>query len=975
MTKLLFEQEFEGRLIIIDEVQNVRIGDDSAGDAKVAKRLLQLVSNVQVKLLLLSATPMFNTHKEIVWLLNLLNRNDKRATIYVRDIFNSDGTFKEGGREIIMAKSRGYISFVKGENPYTFPFRIYPKEFSKENTFPEVGEYPRYQINGVEITNPLSLLDIYVLKFPPESYQKKIYDLKIKNLKEKFSKLSLEEQERGIGHQVLSSAIQILNMVYPTFSKDLVDDIKSFGKRGMQEVMNFSKSNQNSMQKISYKPETINIFGKIFSPELLPNYSEKISTVCNKILNSKGIVLIYSQYIDSGIIPMSLALESIGFSRYTENTNKNLFQEPPCELVDSLTMLKESEFLEKYENKRRFKGACYSVISGNIDISPDNLNEIQALTKKENAEGENIKVVIISRAASEGMDLKNIRQVHILDPWYNMNRNEQIIGRAVRFRSHCDLPFIERNVEIFMYASYENNNIETADLYLYRLSESKALSIGRVARVLQENSADCILNYEQTNYNLERINQVVRQSLSSGLTINVEVGNKSFSPQCDYQNDCNYKCSPNEEITLKDTNMDSYNEAFLQLNSVKLIQKIKELFKIQYSYKKSDLIKSLNILRNYPLVQIEYALESLLKDRSEIILDFLNRPGNLVYYDGYYLFQPLDLLDTNLTMFERIHPLNYKRKALEIKVPKTLDDENLKEIGIMKSSILENNNVIADELLKKMKEDYELIFKYGKEGNNPRTWIGYIYQAMTRLSLNEDMPLNSFLPFILEHQIEILNFDECKSILIYLQEKENRDEYEEKIFSYFTSRIIKLGNKEAILLWFERLEGINYSSKVMAVVKEENSNWDNARFSDMRDLVKNINDLKIKYEDMAQVIGAIVEFTSKSKERVFKYVKTSSQASKGARCDQMGRTKCLDILKMINVNERENLDKILKEYSQKSRKLKKSMNETELTSGKINPSFLCAEIELYLRYYDSIGKDNKRWFFSPIEAIASQTPK
>ena len=58
-------------------------------------------------------------------------------------------------------------------------------------------------------------------------------------------------------------------------------------------------------------------------------------------------------------------------------------------------------------------------------------------------------------AGSEGLDFKFIRQVHVLEPWYNMNRIEQIIGRAVRTCSHKDLPFEERNVEI-LFICYKN---------------------------------------------------------------------------------------------------------------------------------------------------------------------------------------------------------------------------------------------------------------------------------------------------------------------------------------------------------------------------------------------------------------------------------------------------------------------------------------------------------------------------------------
>ena len=72
LTTRAMEREFSNRLIIIDEVHNVRLTDETSGDAKVAQRLMELTKYTSVKFLLLSATPMFNTHREIIWLLNLV---------------------------------------------------------------------------------------------------------------------------------------------------------------------------------------------------------------------------------------------------------------------------------------------------------------------------------------------------------------------------------------------------------------------------------------------------------------------------------------------------------------------------------------------------------------------------------------------------------------------------------------------------------------------------------------------------------------------------------------------------------------------------------------------------------------------------------------------------------------------------------------------------------------------------------------
>ena len=48
-------------------------------------------------MMILSATPMFNSHEEIVWLLNILNMNDNRFIMDIREVFDSRGNFLEGG--------------------------------------------------------------------------------------------------------------------------------------------------------------------------------------------------------------------------------------------------------------------------------------------------------------------------------------------------------------------------------------------------------------------------------------------------------------------------------------------------------------------------------------------------------------------------------------------------------------------------------------------------------------------------------------------------------------------------------------------------------------------------------------------------------------------------------------------------------------------------------------------------------------
>jgi len=97
-----------------------------------------------------------------------------------------------------------------------------------------------------------------------------------------------------------------------------------------------------------------------------------------------------------------------------------------------------------------------------------------------------LKVLLISGAGSEGLDLKGTKLVQIMEPHWNDARIRQVIGRAVRNRSHAHLPENERHVEVEQFEAqplaskskwlgfsmapkYEMG----ADRYMYNLSTKK----------------------------------------------------------------------------------------------------------------------------------------------------------------------------------------------------------------------------------------------------------------------------------------------------------------------------------------------------------------------------------------------------------------------------------------------------------------------------------------------------------------------
>jgi hypothetical protein len=486
-----------------------------------------------------------------------MNTNDRRGRVEVKDIFDKKGDFKKNGEEMLIRKATGYVSFVRGENPYTFPYRVYPNEFAKEHTFPAIA-YPSYQLNLKKIKHEdkKRILSLYLVKLNDckncGECQYCAYKYIIYNLRHKKISITTKtgvvkempsfENMESFGYTLLQIPLESLIISYPirglkaildeipvekvseelspSFSEAIVkdnedeeddapktqfkpplileytDDEESdnasdkgdivsdktlvnsektlvdsdveadkiggnkgiepnqlTGRLGLERMMNFTDNKSPNVKgEFEYKKTTLDNYGKIFSRDIIGKYSAKIKCILDNIYNvetdkvSEGIILIYSQYIDSGLIPMALALEEIGFTRYGQQGAKPLFKNKPTEVVDVRTM-------KEPENKKQFMPARYAMITGDPRLSPNNVFEVNGLTSEDNKEGHKVKVVLVSKAGSEGIDLKFIRQVHILEPWYNTNRPEQVIGRAVRNFSHKDLPFEKRNVEIFMYGS------------------------------------------------------------------------------------------------------------------------------------------------------------------------------------------------------------------------------------------------------------------------------------------------------------------------------------------------------------------------------------------------------------------------------------------------------------------------------------------------------------------------------------------
>jgi hypothetical protein len=1051
--------EFDNRLIVIDEVHNIRKTEDNE-NKKVAINLELLVKSAEnMRFVLLSATPMYNSYKEIVWLLNLMNTNDRRGRIEVKDIFEKNGGFKKNGEEMLIRKATGYISFVRGENPYTFPYRIYPNQFAPNKTFPFIT-YPKYQMNLKKIkeSDKNRILSLYLNtikncnkcgKCQGCAYNYIIYSLRNKEFSITTKKgvvrdMPSFENMESFGYTLLQLPLESLIISYPidrlkeimdavpkeSFSDELSEDFSESvsdnflevnelpgiipeavvneeestnaptsvsvsrkligdkatsssssevdtdkiggnihidpreltGKKGLERTMDFvDEKSPPEKGKFQYKPSIVHKYGRIFSQDVIGNYSIKIKSILDSIYDtetntvSEGIILIYSQYIDSGLIPMALALEEMGFTRYGENS-KPLFKTPPTPIIDARTMQEPTD-------KKNFIPARYSMITGDGRLSPNNDFEVKGLTNDNNKDGNKIKVVLISKAGSEGIDLKFIRQVHILEPWYNMNRIEQIIGRAVRNFSHKDLEFEKRNVEIFMHATILGNetNEESADLYVYRVAEFKAIQIGKVSRILKETSVDCIINHDQTNFTQDKIAAIleepITQELSTGLVLNdFKIGDEPFSPACDYMPTCDYTCRPNKRVSDKDLNEDTYNENFIVMNSEKITQRIRMLMKESFFYKKDVLINAIQTPKKYPYVQIYSALTQLIDDNNEFIVDKYGRNGRLINIDEYYLFQPIELRDKNVSIFDRTVPIDYKHDAIKFEIKQdvvkpVIDTRNINNLNEVDNT---EGKRVADEL----NVNFELSKEYISLPKVPRgddNWYKHSGIVIQKISKEYPEMKEYLLEFLTAHMIEQLFYNDKIELMNYLYALKdiNKHSFIWYLMEYFKRKTIVTKKFKCIIMY-----NLN---KFKLMILNDNNKWIESEPEDQREIASS-KEVKELFTFTATEYNRHIGFIGYKKNNsalVFKTKDMDSKRDTGATCEESGKEKTIQKLNSILGEDK---------YTSKNTKLEKDSDGNVIREA-IGQTELCIFQEFILRYYDIIKKGGKRWFLTPEMAI------
>jgi hypothetical protein len=144
------------------------------------------------------------------------------------------------------------------------------------------------------------------------------------------------------------------------------------------------------------------------------------------------------------------------------------------------------------DNKSEYDNFRYVEFHGSISSDLREVNK-KIFNNPLNKYGKIAKIIMISPAGTEGINLYNVRQVHIMEPHWNEVRIEQIVGRAVRICHHKDLPMEERKVDVFRYKMIRKNGKETTDEKLENISRRKNNLLISFIEAIKEVAVDCEL--------------------------------------------------------------------------------------------------------------------------------------------------------------------------------------------------------------------------------------------------------------------------------------------------------------------------------------------------------------------------------------------------------------------------------------------------------------------------------------------------
>jgi len=241
------------------------------------------------------------------------------------------------------------------------------------------------------------------------------YPLKRIIVKEHY--LSQEQEEKYIDS---------IFRVFKSFNKE-----EDYGEKNITNMSEIGKYCNSSRDTTQY------VFKEVQS------FAPKLNWIIQSSIKCPGTVFIYSEYIGYGINLLSRILLDYGYELWE-----------PLMATEKTPSVKKRFFVWTGDSK---------ISTETKELARSIFNQVSNIT------GDYIKIILGSRATSEGVEFLNLNTIHVVDPWWHLALFRQIVARGVRFRSHCasynpDVLTIP-TVNIYRHVSIFNKKRVTIPLY------------------------------------------------------------------------------------------------------------------------------------------------------------------------------------------------------------------------------------------------------------------------------------------------------------------------------------------------------------------------------------------------------------------------------------------------------------------------------------------------------------------------------
>jgi hypothetical protein len=969
LERRIISEHFSGKLLIIDEAHNLRdvpseLGSEdidmpggraAKSDAEEGKKVTKYLRKVLqysegLKLILMTATPMYNQYREIVTLLNLLLMNDKKATINESDIFTRDGLPKPNAESILGPIARNYVSFMRGENPLSFPIRLFPEDVPSM----DVEDYPEEDPRGNEISDEEK---IFINKLPivPIELSGDCLKASIKFINK------LPEGGEGISGVVIGKLSGPGNFMAPESEETEGKSSKKYRMRTDAEALDKIFTKQTVDGEVRYKAIEEVGAGWLEVDEL-ENYAPKYAFIIKRLQKSQGVDFVYTRLVETGAIPLALALEANGYTPAgrTRSLLVDGIQRPDLGRQCALCSRREKKHGEASHD---FAPAYYGLITGDSKLSPNNEDTIRKEREEANVNGLKMKVVIGSQIASEGVDFRFVREIHVVDSWWHLNMTEQILGRGIRFQSHCLLPKEKRNVTTYLYASVfpKEYNMESADLYSYRIAFRKAIQGGRVSRILKTYAIDCNLNHDAIVISGQApVTQIDSQGKERINRVNIN--DMPFTAVCDWT-ECAYDCKPKIDVNPVGTDDSTYSEFSARWRENRLKQRIRDLFAEQTSFKADDFWDMIDA----PQVAISDLILNIINNR-QFQVTHNGIQGYIRYCNGYYIFQPNMYGDQAIPMSLRVARIPMRRDEFTPRFEDALEE------------------VVEEENEEEEKETYE-----DKLDTLKTLWADMITWCTALVSSSKE----ASYPKSIKERVKVMSEgnDKMKTKYIMILEmfhwlqksyhkstNKNPEAMRFSMLEFFWDNWISL-NEQKILLGSKDVHGANsmvnefkytVGRKVVTrflnpVDGELQYYCDNEPCSEaIIDEIKSADDDPLQtFKITERTTGEFYGFMApKNGSLVFK---THTPHLEGSKKRKSSGAECATVSTIADhFKNIQKLGKILKEADYTDFDLR---DDTLYGTRKISQAIrFCTLTELVLRYMDKCRINNKRWFLRPVSA-------